>query len=76
MRYKPSSTGRRVTKEARRRASLIDDRTLGQYAETVVIQLGQAIDQWRYHSGPASEVAMNIDALMAIWNEVEIRGLE
>lgn len=75
-RYAPFATGRRITQTARRRASTINDREIGPYLEVLTIQFGQALDQWRFKEGPASEVAMQLDSIMALWNEVELRGLE
>lgn len=75
-RYKPFATGRRITKTARQRASVINDHEIGPYMENALIALGQALDMWRYRGGPASEVALTLDVVMALWNEVELRGNE
>jgi hypothetical protein len=75
-RYQPFASGRRITRAARQRASTLTDQEIAQYLEVLTIQFGMALDQWRYKSGPASEVAMQLDSIMALWNEIELRGLE
>lgn len=75
-RYRPFASGRRITQTSRQRASTINDHEIGPYLEVLTIQFGQALDQWRFKSGPASEVALTLDTIMALWNEVELRGIE
>jgi hypothetical protein len=75
-RYQPFATGRRITQTARRRASTLNNEEIGMYMDSALMQFGHALDQWRFKSGPAAEVALSLDVLMALWNEVEIRGLE
>ncbi len=75
-RYAPFPTGRRISRTARQRASTLDTAQIGPYLDQTIMLLGQSVDQWRFKSGPASEVALALDALMALWNEVELRGIE
>lgn len=75
-RYVPFAYGRRITQASRRRASTMNSEELASYMDNSLMSLGTALDQWRFKSGPASEVALSLDALMALWNEVELRGLE
>lgn len=75
-RYTPDERSRPITKVSVKRAKKITDGELPVYADTVTMALAAYIDQWRFHDGPASDVALALDALNAVWNEVEIRGLE
>ena len=66
---------RPITMESRRRASVIPDPELGPTLDSLLMYTAGAIDNWRYRDGPGSDVSLAIDGIMAIWNEVERRGL-
>jgi hypothetical protein len=57
------------------RAERIPNEMLAPYMDTAVMSLGQALDGWRFHGGPRTEVDKALDALNALWQEVERRGL-
>lgn len=74
--YAPFASGRRITKTARQRVSTLNSDEIGSYLDSSLMQFGAALDQWRFKKGPASEVSLSLDVIMALWNEVELRGLE
>lgn len=56
------------------RASQIPKEQVGDNLESIAISLHQALDSWRYRNGPAEDVALCVDALLALWTVVERRS--
>ena len=71
----PDFVARRVPPATTKRTKKIPDGQLPMYMDTVLMNMGQALDAWRFSSGPADAVAEAIDALTALWVEIETRGL-
>jgi hypothetical protein len=59
-----------------KRADSVDTAQVGSYMESIAISLHEAIDNWRFHSAPVSEVSTYVDALVAMWTSVERRSHE
>jgi len=57
------------------RVRQIPDGMLAPYLDTAIMSLGQALDGWRFHGAPRTEVDKALDAVNALWMEVERRGL-
>jgi hypothetical protein len=51
----------------------LDRPSLIQWFDTSIMNLGASFDQWRYHGAPESEVTESLDALVAIWTELQQR---
>jgi hypothetical protein len=57
------------------RVKTLSDGQLAPYMDNAVMGLGQALDGWRFHSAPRIEVERAIDAIVALWDEIESRNL-
>jgi hypothetical protein len=55
------------------RAFKIPRDQVGDNLDSIAISLHQALDSWRYRNGPAEDVALCVDALIALWTTVEER---
>jgi hypothetical protein len=56
-----------------KRIKNLDRSSLLQWFDTSIMNLGASFDQWRYHGAPESEVTESLDALVAIWTELQQR---
>ena len=54
-----------------KRASSIPQEQVSANLESIAISLHQALDAWRYRNAPHEDVAMCLDALIALWTVVE-----
>lgn len=44
------------------------------WMDTTLMALGQASDNWRFHGAEAGEVTLCLNAMYAIWEELQVRG--
>ena len=57
------------------RAAKVSSALLGSYLDNAAVNLGQAVDAWRFHSAPAIEVERSIEGILALWDEVRRRDM-
>jgi len=57
------------------RCSKMSTHELSNWVDTSVMSLGQAVDNWRYHSGPLGEVRLMTNVLNDLVMELEKREL-
>ena len=57
------------------RAKKVDTSQLLIWLDNSVMGLGIALDRWRYHDAPSGEASMALEAVVAIWHELQARGL-
>lgn len=56
-----------------KRIKNLDRASLLQWFDTSIMSLGAQYDQWRYHGAPESEVTESLEALNALWAELQLR---
>lgn len=56
-----------------KRAKGIDPSSAPDHLDSIAVTLHQAIDSWRFHNGPAEDVSLCVDALVALWSVMENR---
>lgn len=56
-----------------KRIKNLDRPSLLQWFDTSIMNLGASFDRWRFHGGPEAEVTEAIEALSAIWAELQQR---
>jgi hypothetical protein len=66
---------RAASDQSLHRVEKVPDGMLAPYLDTAVMSLGQALDSWRFHDAPRREVDTALDAVLALWTEVDKRGL-
>lgn len=69
----PDFVGRTIDVKYMKRAEGIDPRQVPDHLDSVAVSLHQAIDAWRFHDGPAEDVTLCVDALVALWSVTEQR---
>lgn len=57
-----------------RRVQMIGDELLPEYLTNTIMGLNYVVDQWKHHNGPEDEVRQGVDAIIALWSEIERRG--
>jgi len=65
-----------IDERARKRVLSMDSSTIKSYLSETTMSLNIALDAWTYHGAPSEEVTMAVDALVALWTEVESRKLD
>jgi hypothetical protein len=65
--------GRVIDAKYIKRAEGIDPRQVPEHLDSVAVALHQALDAWRFHDGPAEDVTLCVDALVALWSVTEHR---
>lgn len=56
-----------------KRAESIDSQQLREYLDSSIVALHQSVDSWRFHKGQPEDVALCLDAIIAMWNVLESR---
>lgn len=56
-----------------KRAEAIDNQQLREYLDSSIVALHQSVDAWRFHKGQQEDVALCLDAIIAMWNVLESR---
>ncbi len=70
---KVNSASRRIDPKHLERASKVQPELVGPYLESILIHTHQALDEWRYRNGPWEDVALGLDAFVALWSLVEAK---
>ena len=65
---------REIKQDYLSRSLSVHPKDVGSYLDSTAVALHQSLDAWRFHGGPEDEVAMCIDALVALWTSVETRS--
>jgi len=60
--------------KVQQRAALLDAQSLRVWLDTTIMGLGASFDKWRYHNGPSEAVTEHIQAIDALWAELEKRA--
>lgn len=55
------------------RVSKLSTHDLSSWGGTIIMQLGQAFDNWQYHDGPHEEVSEALSAFSSVWEELSER---
>lgn len=67
---------RNIDPKAYSRAQMLDSPSLLQYFDHCVLALNSSFDRFRSaEEAPGEEVTMCVDAVVALWTEIENRGL-
>lgn len=56
------------------RITKMSNHDLTSWANTTIMSLGRAFDDWRYREGPPEAVTESLDSLTLIWHELMDRG--
>ena len=64
---------RKIDLRYMQRAEAIPDGSVGEHMDSIAISLHRALDDWRHNDGPAEDVALCVDALVALWSVIETR---
>jgi len=68
-----ASEQRQINPSYIKRAESIHPSDAPAHLDSIAISLHQALDNWRHNGGPADEVTLCIDAMVALWTVVERR---
>jgi len=55
------------------RAAKVAPGHIPDHLDSIAVSLHQALDSWRYHNGDIADVALCLDAFVALWSVVEQR---
>lgn len=61
------------TLERSSRVTKLSTSDLKDWMDIEIVHLGQAYDQWRFHSRGADEVSSRLDMLASMWDELSER---
>ncbi len=75
MKHRPSRIARPIDPKHLKRADNVETGLVGPYLDEIAMALHQSLDSWRYHSGPAADVDLALDALIALWTVAQSRAL-